>query len=83
MSSAAMAGSSGSKRILVVILAIIGIAAIVVAIMFFVAPTDLPHLLFSKGEPRTGHHLVRAAVSAAVGVIALVAAALVGRNRRP
>jgi hypothetical protein len=80
--TANVANGSGSKRVLVVILAIIGVAAIAIGVLFFAAPSVLPHLFFAHNQPRTGHHAVRAAVSAGVGVIALVIAGMVGRGRR-
>ena len=80
--TADVANGSGSKRVLVVILAIIGIAAIAVGVLFFAAPTVLPHLFFGHNQPRTGHHAVRAAVAAGVGIIVLVLAGMAGRSRK-
>jgi hypothetical protein len=77
-----MASGVGSRRPLVIILAVIGVLAIVLAVLYAAAPTVLPHFMFRHGEPIKGVHSTRAAVSGAFGVLCLIGAWLAARSRR-
>lgn len=75
---------SSAKTIAVVILAIIGVVAIVAGIMYFTEPAkSLPSVLGTITSPAAranGHRDTRGAVAVVVGVILLVAAVLTGRS---
>jgi uncharacterized membrane protein YidH (DUF202 family) len=75
--SAPTSGSSG-RRALAVILAIIGVLAIIAGILYVAGAANSLH--FMVGSVHRGHHLVRAAVSFAVGVVLLVGAWFAARR---
>jgi uncharacterized membrane protein YidH (DUF202 family) len=72
-----MSGGSPRRRPLVVILAIIGVLAIIAGILYVAGAANSLH--FMVGSVHKGHHLVRAAVSFAVGVALLIGAWLAAR----
>jgi hypothetical protein len=72
-----MSGGSGGRRALAVILAIIGVLAIVAGILYLAGAANSLH--FMVGSVHKGHHLVRAAVSFVVGVALLTGAWLAAR----
>jgi uncharacterized membrane protein YidH (DUF202 family) len=75
-----MSGGSPGRRALAVILALIGILAIIAGILYLAGAANSLH--FMVGSVHTGHHVVRAAVSLVAGVVLLVAAWLTGRPAR-
>ena len=82
MHSAPMPGSPG-RRALAVILAIIGVLAIIAGILYLAGAANSLH--FMVGSVHKGHHLVRATVSFVAGVALLAAAwfaARAGPNSR-
>ncbi|HEX9536548.1 MAG TPA: hypothetical protein VGA04_00050 [Streptosporangiaceae bacterium] len=81
MSSVTQSGTRSSNKGLAVVLAILGVLAIVVAIIYWtVAAGSLPSIL-GHINGSTGHHALRAATSAVVGVILLGLAWWVGRSK--
>ena len=83
MHSAPMSGSPG-RRALAVILAIIGVLAIIAGILYVAGAANSLH--FMVGSVHHGPHPVRAAVSLAAGVALLAGAwfaARAGPNSRP
>jgi hypothetical protein len=67
-------GASASKRPLVIILAVIGVLAIVIGVLYMVAGNSLPSFLTAgshvhKGQ---GNHLARGGVALVVGLAALI-----------
>ena len=74
--------SAGMKWVLVIVLAIIGVLAAIVAIEYFVVPIhSLPS--FMGARHTAGHYRKRGAAAALVAVVALVAAGLLAvRFRR-
>ncbi len=71
---------SKQMRPLAIALAIVGVAAIVLAIIYFVVPAgSLPSLL-GPARNGQGHHDRRAIAALVVGIAALVAAALMYRT---
>jgi uncharacterized membrane protein YidH (DUF202 family) len=74
----APASGSPSRRALAVILAIVGVLAIIAGILYVVGAANSLH--FMVGSVHKGHHLVRAAVSFAVGVALLVGAWFAARR---
>jgi hypothetical protein len=71
--------STASRRPIIIVLAVIGILAVILGILYFVAAGSLPDFLV--GKVHGGHHWVRGLVSLVVGVAFLAAAWLV--QRRP
>jgi hypothetical protein len=71
------APTSPGRRALAVILAIIGVLAIIAGILYVAGAANSLH--FMVGSVQKGHHLVRAAVSFVVGVALLAGAWFVAR----
>lgn len=82
----AAGGRSPGKTIAVVVLAIIGVLAIVVGIIYLVEPAkSLPSILGTITHPASrasAHRSLRGTTAVIVGVICLVAAWLVSRLGR-
>ena len=73
MSTASVSGgASASKRPLVIVLAVIGIVAIIVGILYMVAGNSLPSFLTAGSHVHKGNHLARGGVALVVGLAALV-----------
>ncbi len=72
VNSASMSGGSPGRRALVVILAIIGVLAIIAGILYVAGAANSLH--FMVGSVHKGHHPIRAAVSFAVGAVLLTGA---------
>ena len=71
------APTSPGRRALAVILAIIGVLAIIAGILYLAGAANSLH--FMVGSVHKGHHLVRAAVSFVAGVALLAGAWFVAR----
>jgi hypothetical protein len=71
------APTSPGRRALAVILAIIGVLAIIAGILYLAGAANSLH--FMVGTVHKGHHLVRAAVSFVVGVALLAGAWFIAR----
>lgn len=84
MSSASATGgaSAGSKKPLIIILAVIGVLALILGILYMVAGNSLPSFLTSGSHVKSGNHLYRGAVCLVVGVVALIGAWLSGRSSK-
>ncbi len=78
MNSARMSDGSPGRRALAVILAIIGVLAIIAGILYVTGTANSLH--FMVGSVHKGHHQVRAAVSFVAGVVLLIGAWLTGRS---
>jgi len=78
VSSASVTGS-GSKR-LVVILAVIGVLAIIVGILYMVAGSSLPSFMTAGSHVHKGNHVARGSVAGVVGILALVGAWIMKRR---
>ena len=75
MSTASVSGgASASKRPLVIILAVIGVLAIVVGVLYMVAGTSLPSFLTAGSHVHKGNHLARGGVALVVGIAAFIGA---------
>ncbi|HEX6934145.1 MAG TPA: hypothetical protein VF162_18530 [Streptosporangiaceae bacterium] len=83
MSSGSVSGGVGSKRPLVIALAIVGVVFVVLAILFFagvgLGPLDS---VGHSGKVNTGSHGIRGSVSAVIGVVALAGAWWFNRKSR-
>jgi len=67
-------GTSASKKPLVIILAVIGVLAIIVGILYMVAGTSLPSFLTAGSHVHKGNHLARGGVALVLGVACLIGA---------
>ena len=76
--SAPPSGGSPGRRALAVILAMIGVLAIIAGILYVAGAANSLH--FMVGSVHKGHHLVRAAVSFVVGAALLAGAWFVARR---
>ena len=75
MSTASVSGgSSASKKPLVIILAVIGIVAIIVGVLYMVAGSSLPSFLTAGSHVHKGNHLARGGVALVVGIAAFIGA---------
>jgi len=75
VSGASMSGgASAGRRPLVIILAVIGVLAIIVGVLYLAAGNSLPSFLTAGSHVHKGSHLARGGAALAVGVAALVGA---------
>ena len=81
MTSVAAAGGSPARRILVVVLVILGVLAIVAGILYAAGVAN--HIHFMVGSVHKGHHKLRLAVSFVVGVVLLAVAWFLNRGAKP
>jgi hypothetical protein len=70
-------GGSPGRRALAVIVAIVGVLAIIAGILYVADAANSLH--FMVGSVHKGHHLVRAAVSLVAGVAFLIGAWFIAR----
>ena len=77
MHSAPTSGGSPGRRALAVLLAIIGVLAIIAGILYVAGAANSLH--YMVGSVHKGQHLVRAAVSFVAGAALLAGAWLVAR----
>jgi hypothetical protein len=67
-------GASASKKPLVIVLAVIGVVAIIVGVLYMVAGSSLPSFLTAGSHVHKGNHLARGGVALVVGVAAFIGA---------
>ncbi len=83
MSSQSVSGGVGSKRPLVIALAVIGVVFIILAILFFagvgMGPLDS---VGHSGKVNHGSHGIRGTVSAVIGILAFAGAWFANRKSR-
>jgi protein-S-isoprenylcysteine O-methyltransferase Ste14 len=72
-------GSSSSSRVWVIILAVIGVLALIAGIIYLVSGS-VPHFMAAGSHQHSGHHLIRAAVCLVAGVALLAGAWFTGRK---
>jgi hypothetical protein len=83
VSSETVSGGAGSKRPLVIALAIVGVVFVILAILFFAGVGLGPlNSLGHSGKVNHGSHGVRGSVSAVIGVLALAGAWWFNRKPR-
>ncbi len=83
MSSESVSGGVGSKRPLVIALAVIGVVFIILAILFFagvgMGPLDS---VGHSGKVNHGSHGIRGTISAVIGILAFAGAWFANRKAR-
>jgi predicted anti-sigma-YlaC factor YlaD len=83
VSSGSVSGGVGSKRPLVIALAIVGVVLIILAILFFAGVGLGPlNSIGHTGKVNQGSHGIRGSISAVLGVVALAGAWWVNRKSR-
>jgi hypothetical protein len=83
VSSVSDAGSQSSKRVIALVLAIIGILFLILGVVYLVVPAhSLPGFIGYIKNGGTGKHNLRMATSFVIGVVLLVAAWFVGRSNK-
>jgi hypothetical protein len=80
VSSASTPGAAPSRAPLVIILTVVGVLAIIAAILYVSGAANSMH--FMVGAVHKGHHVVRFIVSLVVGVAFLIGA-YIARSRPP
>jgi hypothetical protein len=65
-------GASTSKKPLVIILAVIGVVAIIVGVLYMVAGNSMPSFLTAGSHVHKGNHLARGGVALVVGLACLI-----------
>jgi len=73
-SASVSGGTSTSRKPLVIILAVIGVLALIVGILYLVAGTSLPSFLTAGSHVHKGNHLARGGVALVLGVACLIGA---------
>jgi hypothetical protein len=80
VSSVSAAGGGSTRRLIALVLAVIGVLFVILGIVYVsVKAGSLPAFL-GHTKPANGHHVVRMAVSFVIGVACLVAAWFVSRG---
>jgi hypothetical protein len=83
VSSASFSGGAGSRRPLVIALAVIGVVFIILAILFFAGVNMGPlDSIGHSGKVASGSHGIRGSLSAVIGVVALAGAWFANRKGR-
>ena len=79
--SSTVSGGAGSKRSLVIALAVVGVLFIILAILFFAGVGLGPlNTIGHSGKVNHGSHDIRGSVSAVIGVLAVIGAWIAGRK---
>jgi hypothetical protein len=77
MTSAVASGSSPARRVLVLVLAVLGVLGVLAGILYAAGVAN--HVHFLVGSTHHGHHQVRLAVSLVLGVVLLAGAWFLNR----
>jgi hypothetical protein len=67
-------GASAGKKPLVIVLAVIGVVAIIVGVLYMVAGSSLPSFLTAGSHVHKGNHLARGGVALVVGIAFFIGA---------
>jgi hypothetical protein len=78
--SAVSMGGSGAKRPVAIILAVIGVVAVVLGVLLLVAPHSVGFVGSFMGHKK-GNHPIRGTVALVVGIGALIGAWFMNRKR--
>lgn len=82
MSSASVStGASTGRKPLVIILAVIGIVAVIVGVLYLIGGSAVPHFLIAGSHVKKGHHIARGGVALVVGIAALIGSWFATKSR--
>jgi hypothetical protein len=74
-------GATASRKPLIIILAVIGVVAIILGILYLVGGSAIPSFLIAGSHVKKGHHLARGGVALVVGIAALVGSWFATKSR--
>jgi hypothetical protein len=74
-------GASTGRKPLVIILAVIGVLAIIVGILYMVDGSSLPSFLTSGSHVHKGNHVARGGVALVVGLACLIGSWFSSRSK--
>jgi hypothetical protein len=77
-----VSGGSSSSRSLVIILAVVGVIALIVAVLYFADGSALPSFMTAGSHVKKGNHLARGAVALVIGIALLAGAWITGRKSK-
>ena len=80
MSAVSAAGGGSTKRLIALVLAVIGVLFVILGIVYLAVKAGSLPAFLGHTKPANGHHVVRMAVSLVIGVACLVAAWFVNRG---
>jgi hypothetical protein len=81
-SASVSGGASSASRTLVIVLAVIGIIAIIVGLLYMVDGNSLPSFLTAGSHVKKGNHIARGAVALVIGIALLAGAWFTGRKSK-
>jgi len=82
-SASVSGGSSSGNRTLVIVLAVIGVIAVIVAVLYFAGGSSLPSFMTAGSHvKKEGSHVARGAVSLVVGIALLAGAWFTARKSK-
>ncbi|HCU96374.1 MAG TPA: hypothetical protein DHU96_28110 [Actinobacteria bacterium] len=82
MSSVDNAGGQSNKRMIALVLGIIGALAIIVGIVYLAVPAGSLPAFMGATKPASGHHTVRMATALVVGIVCLAAGWYVNKGSK-
>lgn len=82
MSSVSNTGGQPNRRPAVLVLAIIGVLAIILGIVYLAVPAGNLPSIFGHTTPANGHHVVRMSAAFVLGIACLMAAWIVNRRSK-
>lgn len=82
MSSVSDASGQSSKRLVALVLAVIGALAIILAIVYLAVPAGSLPAILGATHPKNGHHTVRMATALVIGLVCLAAAWYVNKGSK-
>jgi hypothetical protein len=81
-SASVSGGASSGSRTLVIVLAVIGIIALIVGLLYLVDGNSLPSFLTAGSHVKKGNHIARGAVALVLGIALLAGAWFTGRKTK-
>jgi hypothetical protein len=81
-SASVSGGASGGSRALVIVLAVIGVIALIVGLLYMVDGNSLPSFLTAGSHVKKGIHIARGALALVIGVALLAGAWFTGRKSK-
>jgi hypothetical protein len=81
-SASVSGGASSGSRALVIVLAVIGIIALIVGLLYLVDGNALPSFLTAGSHVKKGNHLARGTVALVIGIVLLAGAWYTARKSK-
>jgi membrane-bound ClpP family serine protease len=80
-SASASGGASSGRRPITIVIAVIGVIAVIVGLMYLFAGNSLPSFMVTGSHVHKGNHLIRGLVALVVGLVLVFAAWRAGRSK--